>query len=113
MNQQSEIINQIDVTIDEITSAIKGTAKLSLHNTSYETGLLGYSLYFAFLAKYKNKKKYITRAEEYFEKSISALDIHNFQRIYDTDSIDAHLSHIGRFVAVSYTHLTLPTICSV
>ncbi|MFK8010004.1 MAG: lanthionine synthetase LanC family protein [Saprospiraceae bacterium] len=104
MKKQSELTINVETIVDEITSAIKGTAKLTLHNTAYDTGLLGYSLYYAYLAKYKNEDKHIATSEEYFEKAIAALDINNFHRTYDTDSIDTHLSQIGRFVCFTRKH---------
>ena len=92
MSTQTDV-NQIELVIDDITEAIQGKDKLTLHNASYETGLLGYALYYAYLAKYKEDEKYYAIAEEYFNRAVGALDIHNFQRVYDTDSIDGHLSH--------------------
>ncbi|CAL2107785.1 lantibiotic biosynthesis protein [Tenacibaculum sp. 190524A02b] len=87
-----------NILIDTITEAIIGKDKLELHNASYQTGLLGYSLYYSFLAKHKKDDIIIKKAEEYFNKGIEALDIHNFTRTYNTDTIDAHLAHIGRFI---------------
>lgn len=97
-------IDQIPRVIDEITIAIEGKDKGTLVNPSYETGLLGYALYYAFLAKYKNEPSHITTAETYFDRAMEALDIARFQRVYDTDSIDGHLSHIGRFIAFVNEH---------
>jgi len=89
----------VEEMIDNITQAIEmhDSADI-LQNASYETGLLGYALYYAYLAKYKNEPAYIAKAEDYFNKGINALDFQNFLRVYDTDSLDAHLSHIGRFI---------------
>lgn len=106
MNSQLDI-DQIQLVIDEITSSIEGKDVDALVNTSYETGLLGYSLYYAFLAKYKNDPSYIATAEAYFDRAIEALDITGFKRVYDTDSIDGHLSHIGRFIAFVNEHQLL------
>lgn len=93
-----------DTIIDDITAALHGKDTGVLHNASYETGLLGYALYFAYLSRYTGKQEHIETSQEYFSKAISALDFRNFQRIYDTDSLDGHLSHIGRFAHFAMQH---------
>lgn len=88
-----------DVIIDNITNSIEAFSNDQLlQNPSYETGLLGFSLYYLFLAKYKNENSYIQKGEEYFEKAIASIDLKKFKKIYQTDSLDNQLSHIGRFI---------------
>ena len=66
-----------------------------LQNASYETGLLGYALYYLYLSKYKNDASFVEVASQYLEKGIASLDLKNFKRAYSTDSLDLHLSHIS------------------
>lgn len=102
-------INTPDRTtfINHIEKAIQGKDRLQLHNLSYETGLLGFSLFYALLAKEHTNKEYQSKAEAYFETALEALDIHNFKRTYTTDSLDAHLAHLGRFVLFVNEHKLL------
>ncbi|QOR73743.1 hypothetical protein IMZ16_09560 [Cruoricaptor ignavus] len=85
--------------IDTITESIeKYSCEQILHNASYETGLLGYSLYYLYLSKYTDDSSYIATAEEYLNKGLAAFNPKTFHRIHGTDSLDAHLSHIGRYL---------------
>lgn len=85
--------------IDTITQSIeKYSTEQILNNASYETGLLGYSLYYLYLSKYTSDSSYIATAEEYLNKGLAAFNPKTFHRIHGTDSLDAHLSHIGRYL---------------
>ncbi|MBL1220775.1 hypothetical protein JET18_08005 [Chryseobacterium sp. L7] len=85
--------------IDTITQCIeKYSGEPILNNASYETGLLGYSLYYLYLSKYTNDSSCIATAEEYLNKGLAAFNPKTFQRVHGTDSLDAHLSHIGRYL---------------
>lgn len=85
--------------IDTITKSIeKYSGEPILNNVSYETGLLGYSLYYLYLSKYTNDNFYTETAEEYFNKGLASFNPKTFHRIHGTDSLDAHLSHIGRYL---------------
>ncbi len=85
--------------IDTITESIeKYSGEQILHNASYETGLLGYSLYYLYLSKYTDESSYIATAEEYLNKGLAAFNPKTFHRVHGTDSLDAHLSHIGRYL---------------
>ncbi|MCI5083409.1 MAG: hypothetical protein MRY78_17050 [Saprospiraceae bacterium] len=106
MNTPTNTIT-VEAMVDHIEAAVKGQGRLELHNASYETGLLGFSLFYAYLARFKDDEAYLPIAEEYFQKGMGALDIHNFTRTYNTDSIDAHLSHIGRFIGFCRRHKML------
>lgn len=104
MNMQTSILSAA-VVIDSISETIEGYAQdPSLQNASYETGLLGYALYYAYLSKYKDDELLAEKAAEYFQKSMAALDLKNFQRTYGTDSLDQHLAHVGRFLIFSSQH---------
>lgn len=94
--------------IDKITGTIGSyDTDASLQSASYETGLLGYALYYLYLSRYKNDPLLTERASEYFEKGIAALDLKNFKRAYGTDSLDLHLSHVGRFLIFCSRHKLL------
>ncbi|WP_294239879.1 MULTISPECIES: lanthionine synthetase LanC family protein [Chryseobacterium] len=85
--------------IDKITESLeKYSDEEVLKNVSYETGLLGYSLYYLYLSKYTGDQKYTTTAEEYFNKGLASFNPKTFQRVHGTDSLDAHLAHIGRYL---------------
>lgn len=85
--------------IDKITESLdKYSDEEVLKNVSYETGLLGYSLYYLYLSKYTGHQKYTTTAEEYFNKGLASFNPKTFQRVHGTDSLDAHLAHIGRYL---------------
>ncbi|MDN5424063.1 MAG: hypothetical protein L0G07_11745, partial [Chryseobacterium sp.] len=43
-------------------------------------------------------QKYTTTAEEYFNKGLASFNPKTFQRVHGTDSLDAHLAHIGRYL---------------
>lgn len=70
-------------------------------NASFETGLLGLSLFYSYYAIYTDHTRYFEKAEEFLLKGISSFDLSKFQRIHKTDSLDAHLAHIGRFIEFS------------
>src|ERR1044071_6692551 len=94
--------------IENITKSIEQFSDHSdLQNASYETGLLGYSLYYLYLSKYKNDPSYMEQAGNFLEKGMAALDLKNFKRVYGTDSLDLHLSHIGRFAIFCLKHQLL------
>ncbi|WP_142688157.1 lanthionine synthetase LanC family protein [Chitinophaga polysaccharea] len=95
------------LTLHDVIAAITGALKdteASLHNPSYETGLLGYALYYLYLAKHTGNEDYAQEAMGYFDKAMAALDLKNFKKIYQTDSIDGHLAHIGRFIEFCKRH---------
>ena len=99
-----------EIIIDNVTNCIDNFSDSEqLHNPSYETGLSGFALYYLYLSKYKNDKSSILKAERYLNKAISSLDLKNFKRVYDTDSLDAQLSHIGRFLLFCNKHNLLDT----
>ena len=96
------------VLIDKITEKIEEYDEHpDLQNASYETGLLGYSLYYLYLSQYKNDASFVELASQYLEKGIASLDLKNFKRAYSTDSLDLHLSHIGRFIVFCAKHKLL------
>lgn len=85
--------------IDSITESIeKYSHEEALNNASYETGLMGYSLYYLYLSKYKNNSSYAEIAEKYFNKALASFNPKTFHRVHGTDSLDCHLSHIGRYL---------------
>lgn len=96
----------VESTLGDILSVIGNYDDGILKNASYETGLLGYALYYSYLAKLTGESAHTAKAHDYVDRAIEALDLKNFRRIYDTDSLDGHLSHIGRFlVFVEQQHL--------
>lgn len=109
MTTNSTILSA-DIIIDDITNCIDAFSNdEQLHNPSYETGLTGFALYYLYLSKYKNDESYIIKAEDYINRAIASLDLKNFKRVYDTDSLDAQLSHIGRFLLFCNKHSLLDT----
>lgn len=83
--------------INDISKAIDSfLEKNKLNHFDYETGLLGFALYYAYLAKYTNKEEYKEKAYEIFLYSIQSFDPNNFYKIHGGDSLDAHLSQMGR-----------------
>ncbi|NSL85856.1 hypothetical protein ECE50_003370 [Chitinophaga sp. Mgbs1] len=79
----------------------------AIQNASYETGLPGLSLFYAYYARYTGDTQYFEKAEDFLIRGISSLDLANFKRIYKTDSLDAHLAHIGRFLEFTKAHKIL------
>ncbi|HSY60301.1 MAG TPA: lanthionine synthetase LanC family protein [Cytophaga sp.] len=73
-------------------------------NPTYEKGLLGFSLYFAYLAKYKNEQSYFSKAEECFEQGLGSLNLKDPVKGYIAKSLDYQLSQIGRFVEFATSH---------
>ncbi|HBN6703096.1 hypothetical protein HZP84_10425 [Elizabethkingia anophelis] len=93
------MIKKYENIIDKITKSLEKHADEEvLNNASYETGLLGFSLYYLYLSKYKQDLSYIPIAEDYFNKGLSSLNLKDFKRIHGTDSLDSHLAHIGRYL---------------
>ncbi|WP_293785071.1 lanthionine synthetase LanC family protein [uncultured Pedobacter sp.] len=79
----------------------------SIKNVSYETGLLGLSLFYCYYAKYTGEEEYLNHANECFSQALASLDLGNFKRVYQTDSLDCHLSHLGRFIGFCQTYKLL------
>ncbi|WP_143305165.1 lanthionine synthetase LanC family protein [Chitinophaga vietnamensis] len=102
MNTGYNIITHEEV-ITDITRCLEGT-EAALHNPSYETGLLGYALYYLYLGKYTGKEEYMQQASLYFDKGMASLDLKHFSKVYQTDSLDGHLAHIGRFLIFCKKH---------
>lgn len=102
---ESHRLNDI---IDNITLSIEDSLSDSVfYNPSYEKGLLGFSLYYSYLARYKNEQFYISKAEECFEKGIKSLNIMEPIKRHIARSIDFHFSQIGRFVGFAVKHQLL------
>ncbi|MCT3703753.1 hypothetical protein HZQ89_15195 [Elizabethkingia anophelis] len=81
------MIKKYENIIDKITKSLEKHADEEvLNNASYETGLLGFSLYYLYLSKYKQDLSYIPIAEDYFNKGLSSLNLKDFKRIHGTDS---------------------------
>lgn len=83
-------VNDISLAIDSFLE------KNSLNHFDYETGLLGFALYYAYLSKYTNNEEYKEKAYQLFLNSIQSFDPNNFYKIHGGDSLDAHLSQMGR-----------------
>lgn len=83
-------INEISLAIDAFLD------KNKLNHFDYETGLLGFALYYVYLAKYTKNEEYKEKAYELFINSIQSFDPTNFYKIHGGDSLDAHLSQMGR-----------------
>ncbi|PSL50296.1 lanthionine synthetase-like protein [Chitinophaga niastensis] len=88
------------IHIENIRKALEGK-EAAIQNASYETGLLGLSLFYCYYAGYTGDESYFSRAEDYLTKGLEVLDLPNFKRIYMSDSLDSHLAHIGRFLEFS------------
>jgi len=85
--------------IDEISKSIDAFLKENkINHYDYETGLLGFALYYAYLFKYTKKEEFKQKASGLFIESIRSFDPNNFYKIHGGDSLDAHLSQIGRLV---------------
>jgi lantibiotic modifying enzyme len=91
------------IHVENIRKALEGKENV-IQNASYETGLLGLSLFYAYYAGYTGDDSYYARAEDYLMKGLEVLDLPNFKRIYMSDSLDSHLAHIGRYLAFSKKH---------
>lgn len=96
METKSQLLTSSKMVMD-ISNSIEDKLFL-LKSASYEIGVLGYSLFYAYLAKYKKDPVYIEKAEEYFMKAMTTFDLKNYERVYATDSLDAQYAHIGRFL---------------
>lgn len=80
-----------------IEQAIIGKEYL-IQNASLESGLPGLSLFYYYLGLYKSENNYSQKAYEYMEQGIALLNPANFKRIYATDTIDNHISNIGKLL---------------
>jgi lantibiotic modifying enzyme len=77
---------------------------MMIHNASYETGLTGLSLFYFYYALFSGNRIYADRADAFIIKGISALDLPSFKPASTTDSLDAQLSHVGRFIGFVKFH---------
>lgn len=94
-----EKITRYKIILDKINSVVeKFSHEEVFQNASYETGLLGFSLYYLYLAKYTENTSYHIIAEDYLNKGLAAFNPKTFKRVHSTDSLDAHLSNIGRYL---------------
>jgi lantibiotic modifying enzyme len=97
-NQEQERFADINLKIDEIENSVKNHIS-AIQNCSYESGLLGMSLFYAFKAKFKNDDTYYKElAEQYLMDGLNYVSPDQFVRIYKSDSYDNHLGNIGRLL---------------
>jgi len=91
----------------KVVSEVEKAAEQHMHalrNVSYETGLLGYVVVYGMLYKYSGDDKYYGKAESYFMQAVNLLDPAKYKRVFSTDSFDAHLAHLGRFIIYNDEH---------
>jgi lantibiotic modifying enzyme len=70
-------------------------------NSTYEVGVLGLSLFYSYYALFTGDNKYFTMAEKYLEQGLRFSYLGSFKRVYRSDSIDSHISNVGRFLEFS------------
>lgn len=98
MNKNNDIVIQkLESEIERIKESIDFHCD-HIEDPSFETGILGLSLFYTYYSVYREDKKYLNKAEGLISKVFSNLNIETFRRSYRTDSIDNHLSHFGRFI---------------
>ena len=84
------LIHRIAVSISAGESCMK--------NSTFETGHLGTALFYYYYAAYSDRPSYINRANDIVERSLGSFTVGDFEKVYGTDSLDNHLSNIGRFI---------------
>lgn len=96
--------SQIDTTQDyaltislDIHQFIQEEKQL-LSSASYETGLLGYSLFYALLSRYTKEKSFLLLSERYCIQALDKLNNRDYERLYATDTLDSQIAHTGRFL---------------
>jgi lantibiotic modifying enzyme len=103
-----EDVDQLKLIIDRITEVVEKHEKDNVFcNPSYEKGLLGFSIYYSYLAKFKNLPEYYAKAEECFQRGLQSINTEGAMRPFITKTIDFHLSQIGRFIEFASTHSLL------
>jgi len=72
-----------------------------IDDPSFETGILGLSLFYIFYSVFTGDTKYLDKAEELIFKAFKNSTAEKFQRTYKTDTLDNQLAHFGRFILFS------------
>lgn len=84
-----------------IQEALTDAGKV-LDNASYESGLLGLSLFYSYYARFTGDESWYALAEKYLDEGLDKLNsLSSFRRVYSTDSLDNHLANVGRFLEFS------------
>ncbi|MCX2432962.1 lanthionine synthetase LanC family protein [Pedobacter sp. GR22-10] len=96
MSNQFKPINP-DILIDNIAKSISLNQSF-ITNATYETGKLGTALFYYYYGKYKQDESSLVIANDLVESTLSNFSLNLFEKEYGTDSLDNHLSNIGRFV---------------
>lgn len=88
-------------SVDRITECLFEAEPALATNSSYEAGILGLSLYYCYYGLYADDDSAFSLAEKYLVKGMDLSYLRSFKRIYKSDSMDGHLSNIGRFLEFS------------
>lgn len=91
------IKSKLEATLINIDRSLRKSEHL-FDNSSYETGILGLSLYYRFFHLYSGNSDDLGNFERTLLKGIYDFDIGKFSKVYKSDSLDNHLSNIGRYL---------------
>ncbi|CAA9285619.1 MAG: hypothetical protein AVDCRST_MAG56-4228 [uncultured Cytophagales bacterium] len=83
--------------VERIAAALPRVAH-HLTNYTYEEGLLGLCLFYCYYARYTGDDRHYQAAERYLDQALALVDPKNYRKVYKTDSLDCHLSNLGRFL---------------